>query len=195
MKPQRLVIRLAVICFVFVVWGGQNALQAIQPKQETETSQKQSSGRSVTELEWEALIPSDWRFDQIIGKYNIADLSDDDPRAAELMEKLQTLWKEAPVVHDLDGKTVKLPGFVVPLEMDAQAIREFLLVPYYGACIHTPPPPANQIIHVVTEPNRAYKGRLFDTVWVTGMITVERSSSELGEAGYRIEAHKIEPYQ
>ena len=113
----------------------------------------------------------------------------------ELMEKLKTFWKESPVVHDYDGKIVKLPGFVVPLEMDAKTIQEFLLVPYYGACIHTPPPPANQTVHVVTDENHAYQGQLFDTVWVTGTIRVEKLSSELGEAGYRIEARKVEPYQ
>ena len=201
MKSHRLVIRLAVTWCALIMGIGFNTLQASVPNQETQTSQKQSSesappsNPSVTELEWEALIPSDWRFDTLIEKYDISNLSDDDPRALALKEELQTLWKEAPVVQDLNGKVVKLPGFVVPLEMDAQAIRAFLLVPYYGACIHTPPPPANQTIHVVTEQNQAYKGRLFDTVWVTGTLKVERLSSELGEAGYRIEAHKVEPYQ
>ncbi len=128
-------------------------------------------------------------------EYNANNLSDDDPRAMELMEKLKTFWKESPVVHDYDGKIVKQPGFVVPLEMDAKTIQEFLLVPYYGACIHTPPPPANQTVHVVTDENHAYQGQLFDTVWVTGTIRVEKLFSELGEAGYRIEAPKVEPYQ
>ncbi len=146
------------------------------------------------ELEWDALIPANWRL-ELMDEYNADNLSDDDPRAKELMEKLKTFWREAPVVHDYDGKMVKLPGFVVPLEMDAKIVQEFLLVPYYGACIHTPPPPANQTVYVVTEKNQTYQGKLFDTVWVTGKITVEKLSSELGDAGYRIEAQKVEPYQ
>ena len=153
------------------------------------------SENSAIELEWDALIPADWRPDKLMEEYDADNLSDDDPRAMELMEKLKTLWKESPVVHDYDGKIVKLPGFVVPLEMDAKTIREFLLVPYYGACIHVPPPPSNQTVHVVTDENHAYRGELFDTVWVTGTITVEKRSSELGEAGYRIEARNVEPYQ
>ncbi len=147
------------------------------------------------ELDWDALIPADWRLDKLMDEYNADNLSDDDPRAKELMEKLKTFWKESPVVHDYDGKIVKLPGFVVPLEMDAKAIQEFLLVPYYGACIHTPPPPPNQTVYVVIEKMHAYHGQLFDTVWVTGTIRVEKRSSELGAAGYRIEARKVEPYQ
>ncbi len=153
------------------------------------------SNSDVIELEWDALIPADWRLDKLMGEYNADNLSDDDPRAKELMEKLKTFWRESPVVHDYDGKIVKLPGFVVPLEMDAKAIQEFLLVPYYGACIHTPPPPPNQTVYVVIDKMHAYHGQLFDTVWVTGKISVEKLSSELGEAGYRIEARKVEPYQ
>ena len=150
---------------------------------------------SVIELEWQALIPAEWRPEKLMEEYDVDNLSDDDPRAKELMEKLKTFWKESPVVHDYDGKMVKLPGFIVPLEMDAKTIQEFLLVPYYGACIHTPPPPANQTVYVVTDENHAYQGQLFDTVWVTGTIRVEKLSSELAAAGYLIEARKVEPFE
>jgi uncharacterized protein len=80
------------------------------------------------------------------------------------------------------------------LELDAKRMSEFLLVPYYGACIHVPPPPANQTIHVVAPAGLEYGGELFDTVWVTGTIRVMRSSSDLAEAGYRIDVSEIEPY-
>ena len=50
------------------------------------------------------------------------------------------------IVEEYNGKQVKLPGFVVPLEYsDKGRVKEFLLVPYFGACIHYPPPPPNQI--------------------------------------------------
>ena len=150
---------------------------------------------AVTELVWDALIPEEWRPDKIMEKYNIDELEDDDPRAQELWDKLQALWKQAPIVEELDGKRVKLPGFVVPLDMDGQNIGEFLLVPYYGACIHVPPPPANQTVHVVTDTDREYQGGLFDPVWVSGTLKVESSSSELAEAGYRLEATTVEAYE
>ena len=155
----------------------------------------ESETTGAIELEWNDLIPQDWRPDKLMEKYDADGLSDDDPRAIELMEKLKALWNEAPVVHDYDGKIVKLPGFVVPVEMDEETIREFLLVPYYGACIHVPPPPANQTVHVVTDEQHGYRGELFDTVWVTGSIRVEKISGELGDAGYRIQAHAIEPFE
>lgn len=177
---------------------------AVNPAQETltitstEAVQVQAAaptGIEPIELEWDALIPADWRLDKLMEEYNADNLSDEDPRAKELMDKIKRFWKEAPVVHDYDGKLVKLPGFVVPLETDAKTIQEFLLVPYYGACIHTPPPPANQTVYVVTEKGHAYQGQLFDTVWVTGTLRVDKLSSELGDAGYRIEARLVEPYQ
>ena len=127
--------------------------------------------------------------------YKVDELADDDPRAQELMEKLQALWQQAPVVPELDGKRIRLPGFVVPLEAEAEAMGEFLLVPYYGACIHVPPPPANQTVHVVTAKGGEYHGGLFDTVWVNGTLKVERLSNELADAGYRIDAVLVEPYE
>lgn len=160
------------------------------PEQDTNTDDD-----NVIEIGWDALIPEGWRMDKIMEEYGDEELSDDDPRAIEFMEKLNTFYKEAPVVTGHDGKMVKLPGFVVPLEMDTESIQEFLLVPYYGACIHTPPPPANQTVYVVTDEDRAYQGELFDIVWVTGTMNVERISSEVGDAGYRIQATKVEPYE
>ena len=176
-----------------VDWDASTML-ALTEKAEPEVAPATDTASGVVEIDWDALIPADWEVDKLVEEYNTADLSDDDPRAKELLDKMKAFWKEAPVVHDFDGKTIKLPGFVVPLEMDTRTIQEFLLVPYYGACIHTPPPPSNQTIYVVTEKDNAYEGELFDTVWVTGTIKVERSSSELGEAGYRIDASKVEPY-
>ncbi len=147
------------------------------------------------ELSWDDLIPADWQPETLMEEYDAENLSDDDPRALELMDKLKALWAEAPVVEALDGRQVRLPGFVVPLEIDANNIREFLLVPYFGACIHVPPPPANQTILVTTPDDRPYPGGLFDTVWVEGRMRVEPFSDELGDAGYRIEDAQVSLYE
>ena len=146
------------------------------------------------ELEWDTLIPEDWQPETLFEQYDASNLGDDDPRAKELMGKLKRLWAEAPVVPALDGKRVRLPGFVVPLETDTAKISEFLLVPYYGACIHVPPPPANQTVYVRLPPELAFEGKPFDTIWVTGTLKVTPTSSELADAGYRIEATAIAPY-
>ncbi|GAB3380855.1 DUF3299 domain-containing protein [Azotobacter armeniacus] len=101
----------------------------------------------------------------------------------------------APVVTALDGLLVKLPGYLVPLETGSDGrVREFLLVPYFGACIHVPPPPSNQIVHVRNEPGVQLEV-LYQPYWVEGTLQVEHSSSELAEAGYRMTTSKVSPYQ
>ena len=59
------------------------------------------------------------------------------------------MWDNAPANPKLDNRRVSIAGFVVPLDGEREKTREFLLVPYFGACIHAPAPPANQVIHVV----------------------------------------------
>ena len=102
------------------------------------------------------------------------------------MKEYEKVKENPPVVEMLDGKVVRLPGYVVPLDMEADAVQEFLLVPDYGYCVHVPPPPANQLVHVFTRKDRPFKGQLFDVVWVTGKMRVVKSENEFGEAGYRI---------
>jgi hypothetical protein len=94
-----------------------------------------------------------------------------------------------------------MPGYALPLEQSAEGVTEFLLVPYVGACIHVPPPPANQIVYVKLQ--TPYKvANLFDPVWITGRIAVEAASRNLSlvdgaapvETGYRIDGIAVEPY-
>lgn len=169
--------------------------EEVAPVTEPVTRLDKARDTDIREIEWNALIPEDWRPEVLMGQYSADEISDDDPRAQQLFDKLKALWKEAPVVPALEGQRVKLPGFVVPLEMDAKKIDHFLLVPYYGACIHVPPPPANQTVHVMTREGSAFEGQLFDAVWVVGTMRVERQSSDLAEAGYRLEDASVAPYE
>lgn len=154
-----------------------------------------AASEGVREIEWDALIPEDYRPDKLMAEFDVDALSDDDPRAAELMAKLKALWDEAPVREELDGNAVKLPGFVVPVEGDEKETTGFLLVPYYGACIHVPPPPANQTVYVVTEKGKGAPPGLFDVVWVTGTMSVQRIANDIAEAGYTIYASDVAPYE
>jgi uncharacterized protein len=97
----------------------------------------------------------------------------------------------AGVVAELDGKRVRIGGYVVPLDFDATTVKEFLLVPYVGACIHVPPPPPNQIIYVKTEKGFEIGGT-FDPVYVTGTIKTASQYTGLAETGYSIDAEKVE---
>ncbi|ANS86615.1 DUF3299 domain-containing protein [Vibrio scophthalmi] len=97
------------------------------------------------------------------------------------------------VRQELNGSQVKIPGFVVPLEGDEEKITEFLLVPYFGACIHVPPPPPNQIIYVKF-PQGAPIQQLWDVIYVIGTLKTETFNHELAETGYIIEGTAIAEY-
>lgn len=83
------------------------------------------------------------------------------------------------VNEDLVGTSVRLPGYVLPLQFKDRKAVEFLLVPTVGACIHTPPPPANQIVHVVYPEGIEVNG-LFTPVWITGTMLAQSSVQDVG---------------
>jgi len=97
----------------------------------------------------------------------------------------------AAVVPELDGKRVHIGGYVVPLDFEATSVKEFLLVPFVGACIHVPPPPPNQIVYVKTAKGFDVTGS-FDPVYVTGTLKVASQYTGLAETGYSIDADKVE---
>ncbi len=103
--------------------------------------------------------------------------------------------------EELIGQSVRIPGYLLPLEIKDQKAVEFLLVPTVGACIHTPSPPANQMVHVRYPGGFPIKG-LYTPIWVNGELlaankveTVRYSDGETRvEVSYAIEASAVEPY-
>jgi hypothetical protein len=107
------------------------------------------------------------------------------------------------VVKDLDGKMVRIPGYVLPLEYSGKKIKQFMLVPFVGACIHVPPPPPNQIVHVEV-PEGFEDSGMFAPVYVTGRmktVGIESRSMFLKDGnvdvryGYVLDGLKIEKYE
>lgn len=97
-------------------------------------------------------------------------------------------------VATLQGKAIKIPGFIVPLEFsDDQTITEFFLVPYFGACIHLPPPPPNQIIHI-SHPEGIQVEALYDPFWVYGVVDAGITKNSTATSAYRISLHHFEAY-
>ncbi len=98
------------------------------------------------------------------------------------------------VVEELDGKLVRIPGFVLPFEYSASGkISEFLLVPYFGACIHTPPPPPNQMVYVTAD-KPANLGQQWNAIWAIGVLRTQKHLNELGDAAYTLEIQRWEEY-
>ena len=110
--------------------------------------------------------------------------------------------RDSLVNPELDGKIVRIPGYALPLELTEGGVSEFLLVPYVGACIHTPPPPPNQMVFV--ELRKEYEVQsLYDPVWITGQIRIEQASRSLTfvdgtnnvATGYALSGVSVEPYE
>ena len=95
----------------------------------------------------------------------------------------------------LDGAVVRLPGFIVPLNARQDGVvNEFLLVPYFGSCIHVPPPPPNQLVYVRMA-RRTTLQSIYDAYWITGKLHLLTTTTRLGSAAYELSAEKIELYQ
>ncbi len=101
----------------------------------------------------------------------------------------------APLVEALDGQHIRLPGYLVPLYLGRDGrVREFLLAPYLGACIHVPPPPPNQLV-LVRSAAGVPIGELHRPYWIEGVLQVSRENTALAEAGYRMEQAQLVPYE
>ncbi|MES2870888.1 MAG: DUF3299 domain-containing protein [Pseudomonadota bacterium] len=146
------------------------------------------------ELTWSEMIPPDapTEVPDMTPMHDLSQLGNLNPEAAPAAK--QDL-PDAPVVPALNGQLIRLPGYIVPLEVSENGrTTEFLLVPYFGACIHVPPPPSNQIVHV-TSKEGVKLDELYQPYWIEGAMQVKPSTSELADAGYQMDAQKIYVYE
>lgn len=144
----------------------------------------------VRELDWDALLPQDARskfqggapppiHDYLGGESGMA--------AQQVLD--------FSVNKALDGNTVKIPGFIVPLDVGKDGlVSEFFLVPYFGACIHVPPPPPNQIVYVRMDKGMALDS-IYEAYWITGKLKVTNKTTRLGAAAYQLAGTKVEIYK
>ena len=143
------------------------------------------------ELEWSVLIPKSWDPLKRFRAKAMGESLDSNPGAMDLARQMRETWDNAPTNIEMNGARVRLAGYVVPLEGAGGDLKEFLLVPYFGACIHVPPPPANQIVQVsLATPAKGV--RTMDSVWVTGTLHTARSKSAMGVSGYSMDGVRVE---
>lgn len=140
---------------------------------------------TAIEITWDDLIPPGVPYSEIIAEGE--------------MDERNDIWRPifdtnaTKLNPTLDGAYIKMPGFIIPIELLYSGVNSFVLVPYVGACLHTPPPPPNQLVFVTTDtpwPN----DDLWEAVWVTGQMQHEVQSTEVAETGYALKADAIEVY-
>jgi hypothetical protein len=155
------------------------------PKAASKSARKQT----IRELDWEELIPEESRERFLAGPPPaIHDYLGEGGMAAQQIMDFS-------VNKSLNGSTVKIPGFIVPLDIGKDGlVSEFFLVPYFGACIHVPPPPPNQIVYV-----RMNKGIALDSIyeayWITGKLKASNKTTRLGASAYQLDGSKVEIYK
>ena len=140
----------------------------------------------IIDLKWRDLVPED----EIPIPPSVQGLFGHD--------EAETLTSEQPqssgVRMDWNGQVVSLPGFMVPIDYSGTGVTAFILVPYVGACVHVPPPPANQLVFVTTSEPYESSG-LFEAITVVGMFGTASTSTQLADISYALSADFIQPYR
>jgi hypothetical protein len=136
----------------------------------------------VRQITWDDLLPSGW-VPPSVAVDHFFDATPSQPAAGAA----------APVVTEMNGQLVKLPGYLVPITLEGEKLHEFLMVPYFGACIHVPPPPPNQVVFVRLE-TPVKVDDPYGPHWVTGVLSASTSSTELADAAYTLTGTLVEVF-
>ena len=114
--------------------------------------------------------------------------------AAAKNDRYQQALVSTNIRPEMNGQAIRIPGFIVPLEFsDDQLITEFFVVPFFGACIHVPPPPPNQIIHV-KYPKGFKLEALYNPFWLSGVLKTTLVENDMATSAYTMEVQLLEIY-
>jgi len=184
-----------------------SAWRPVDSVTETQTpAAKIPDSPQFTTIEWTDLIPEDVLEILLNPPQYISETEDgsaEDQIESNLKNTLsaasddpyQQALSSSEVKAEMNGAMVRIPGFVVPLGFDEQlVVTQFLLVPYFGACLHMPPPPPNQII-LVNYPQGLKVENLSTPLWISGELSTEIIESDLATSAYTMEMQKHELYE
>ena len=165
----------------------------------------QAAAKAFKTIEWTDLIPQE-DLDALLNPPSYLDDIEDgsfedqissqvqNSIAAASDDRYQQALVSTRVVTEMNNQSVRIPGFIVPLEFDDdQTITQFFLVPFFGACIHVPPPPPNQIIFV-DFPQGLKLEALYEPFWISGLLQASLMENELATAAYRMKMQEYEVY-
>ncbi len=166
----------------------------------------ESAASAYKELEWIDLLPQE-DLDALMNppEYldEIVDGSEQDTLASNLSAAENELatgrWESAlvstRVVDSLDGEAIRLPGFIVPLEFgEDEKVTKFFLVPYFGACLHMPPPPPNQIVYAEYAQGLELSS-IYDPFWLEGKLATTLTENEVARSAYFMAVDQLEPFE
>ena len=177
-----------------------------QPASVTSSAIHSSELATIKTIEWPDLMPKE-DLDALLNPPDyISEIEDGSPEdeissqiqnsfAASLDDPYQQALVSTKVIPEMDGQAVRIPGFVVPLNFDDDmVITEFFIVPYFGACIHVPPPPPNQIIYA-SYPIGFTLEELYHPFWFTGVLNTSTVENDVATAAYSMNVNYLEAYK
>jgi len=179
----------AVMLLGMVATSAQGITPPVVGTQAPAVTPKNTVPGAAREIDWDELLPPDAR-----ERFAAAPLQAVHDYLGEGGMAAQQVM-DFSINKTLEGSNIKIPGFIVPLDVGKDGlVTEFFLVPYFGACIHVPPPPPNQIVYV-----RMAKGVALDSIyeayWITGRMKTTNKTTRLGAAAYQLDANKVEIYK
>ena len=155
------------------------------------TLAEENTARGYKTVEWFELIPE--KEAEILSTIDL--IIDHSGKTNPLEEGIyQQALTSTNVIPEMNGQLIRIAGFVMPLEFRDQAITQFLLVPFFGACIHVPPPPPNQIILVDYPKGLDVVRNMESPVWITGKIETTLLENEMASTAYYLQADGVKEY-
>lgn len=182
------------------LWLAAVLLAAVTPAASADTD------AAYQDIEWTALIPeddlnallnppaylsevADGSAQDSVEAFNNKNLEDEQAR------RFQEALSSTRVVEQFDQQAIRIPGFIVPLEAgDNRRVTEFFIVPYFGACLHMPPPPPNQIIHADLTTGIEVEN-LYQPYWFEGTLSIAKVKNSMGTSAYKLTLDAVTPYE
>ena len=165
-----------------------------------------ADAQSYEDIDWTELMPAEDLSALLNRPAFLDDIADGSAQDAldsfqqrqledEQAQQYQAALSSTRVIQGFDGKAIRIPGFIVPLEQNEdKEVTRFFIVPYFGACLHMPPPPPNQILYVESEQGITLEN-LYDPYWFEGIVSIEQKVDAMGTSAYSLSLDNYALYE
>ena len=165
-----------------------------------------ADAQSYEEIDWTELMPAEDLSALLNRPAFLDDIADGSAQDSldsfqqrqledEQAQQYQAALSSTRVIQEFDGKAIRIPGFIVPLEKNEdKEVTRFFIVPYFGACLHMPPPPPNQILYVESEQGITLEN-LYDPYWFEGIVSIEQKVDAMGTSAYSLSLDNYALYE
>lgn len=165
-----------------------------------------SEAAQYREVEWTELMPKEdlaALLDPPDFLNGIEDGSQQDSVSAlnqrEITDQKAKRYREAlsstQPIAEFDQQAIRIPGYIVPLaQNEERRVTSFFVVPYFGACLHMPPPPPNQILFVNYNDGIELQ-HLQQPFWFEGKLEIEISERDIGTSAYTLHIDNYQLYE